>query len=225
MIEVKKDIPREDPSCDDEYTYVETPTPVPRKPVNRGKSDPNLERPLPSIPTSSVKEPPALKSRGPLPPVPKVQSMYRRRPYENTELQKCTDAPVVQDDEYTDTHAEDNDDQEDYTDLCELEVYGDDVTSSGNSVGTTSTSSKNESSENEDRKSHEHDISDKSIVDITNILYKLNLSKYSEKFTEDMVDGMTLTAFTADELKKEYGMRHAEAVRLMNYVRRGHIPQ
>jgi hypothetical protein len=99
------------------------------------------------------------------------------------------------------------------------------VTSSGNSVGTTSTSSKNESSENEERKSHEHDVSDKSIVDITNILDKLNLSKYSEKFTEDMVDGMTLTGFTADELKNEYGMRHAEAVRLMNYVRRGHIPQ
>ena len=222
MIEVKKDIPREEPSCDDEYTYVETPTPVPRKPVNSGKSDPNLERPLPGIPTSPDKIIPTSKSRGPLPPVPNTKTMYRQRSYENTKLQKCTDAPVVQDDKNTDAQEGDSDDQEDYT---ELEAYGDDVTSSGNSVGTTSTSSKNESSENEDRKSHEHDVSDKSIVDITNILDKLNLSKYSEKFTEDMVDGMTLTEFTADELKNEYGMRHAEAVRLMNYVRRGHIPQ
>jgi hypothetical protein len=102
-------------------TYVETPTPVPRKPVNSGKSDPNLERPLPGIPTSPDKIIPTSKSRGPLPPVPNTKTMYRQRSYENTKLQKCTDAPVVQDDKNTDAQEGDSDDQEDYT---ELEAYG-----------------------------------------------------------------------------------------------------
>jgi hypothetical protein len=47
--------------------------------------------------------------------------MYRQRSYENTKLQKCTDAPVVQDDKNTDAQEGDSDDQEDYT---ELEAYG-----------------------------------------------------------------------------------------------------
>lgn len=221
VIEVKEKTPEVESDHDSgqEYDYVEPPMPKPRKVTNDGKQTTTLGRPLPSVPSTSGKAIPNLPPRGPL-PIPTNQQPLKEpekkhRPYENQKVNQCTVSPIVKKDDDA---------------IYEPEEYGQVCNATDSQDDTVDLASKVREKCDEvhilkEQNSSDHDVSTKSISDIIEILNLLKLDKYSEMFQSDMVDGMTLEKFSEDALKQEYGMRHAEAVRLMNYVRSGHVPK
>ncbi|XP_071143066.1 uncharacterized protein [Mytilus edulis] len=68
-------------------------------------------------------------------------------------------------------------------------------------------------------------VSEKSVHDIQEILKTLNLSKYCKTFKKNLIDGTVLQELDEQSLKKDFKFMHVEAVRLMKYVRAGHIPK
>ncbi|CAC5383733.1 unnamed protein product [Mytilus coruscus] len=68
-------------------------------------------------------------------------------------------------------------------------------------------------------------VSVKSVHDIQEILKTLNLSKYCKTFKKNLIDGTVLQELDEGSLKKDFKFMHVEAVRLMKYVRAGHIPK
>lgn len=68
-------------------------------------------------------------------------------------------------------------------------------------------------------------VSGKSIKELGEILEKLRLGKYLEKFAEDLIDGEIVQDLTADDLKSDYQFTKTEAIRLRKYIEQGHIPQ
>ena len=68
-------------------------------------------------------------------------------------------------------------------------------------------------------------VSEKSVHDIQKILKTLNLSKYCKTFKKNLIDGTVLQELDEQSLKKDFKFMHVEAVRLMKYVRAGHIPK
>ncbi|CAC5418986.1 unnamed protein product [Mytilus coruscus] len=220
IIEEKKEAPKPDPEEDsgEDYDYIEPPMPAPRKQSSSEEKPKttSVGRPLPNIPNN--KETPSLPPRGPLPAtpsneVPDKKEQKKNRPYENNNVQHVN--PIVK--------CEDNEA------IYEPDIYGDDDYPDGHAVCDMTSPVKSPQVDNtqdvNEFSSDAHDISNKNISDVVEILNKLKLEKYSELFEGDMVDGMTLKNFSEGELKEEYKMRHAEAVRLMNYVRHGHIPK
>lgn len=71
-------------------------------------------------------------------------------------------------------------------------------------------------------KSH---VSDKSVSEIQEILKTLNLAKYCDGFKEQLIDGAVLEDLNEEVLRKDFNFMHVEAVRLMKYVRAGHVPK
>ncbi|XP_052085931.1 uncharacterized protein LOC127723382 [Mytilus californianus] len=220
IIEEKKEAPKPDSDTDsgEDYDYIEPPMPAPRK-QSSSEDKPkttSVGRPLPSIPNN--KETPSLPPRGPLPAtpsneVPDKKEQKKNRPYENNNVQHVN--PIVK--------CDDNEA------IYEPDIYGDDDSLDGHATCDMTSPVKSPHVDNtqdgNEVSTDAHDISNRNISDVVEILNKLKLEKYSELFEGDMVDGMTLKNFSEGELKEEYKMRHAEAVRLMNYVRHGHIPK
>ncbi|XP_076084240.1 uncharacterized protein LOC143055004 [Mytilus galloprovincialis] len=220
IIEEKKEASKTSTDADsgEDYDYIEPPMPAPRKQSSSDEKPKttSVGRPLPNIPND--KETPSLPPRGPLPlppsnEVPDKKEQKKHRPYENNNVQHVN--PIVK--------CEENEA------IYEPDIYGDDDSLDGHAVFDVTSQMKSpkvDNTQNDNEVGNDaHDIGNKNISDVVDILTKLKLEKYSELFEEDMVDGMTLKNFSEGELKEEYKMRHAEAVRLMNYVRHGHIPK
>jgi hypothetical protein len=68
-------------------------------------------------------------------------------------------------------------------------------------------------------------VSDKSVENIQDILKSLNLSKYCDAFQQHLIDGDILENLTEQVLRNDFSFMHVEAVRLMKYVRSGHVPK
>lgn len=68
-------------------------------------------------------------------------------------------------------------------------------------------------------------VSGKSVQNIQDILQSLNLSKYSDVFQKHLIDGCILEDLTEQVLRNDFAFMHVEAVRLMKYVRSGHVPK
>ncbi|XP_062599987.1 uncharacterized protein LOC134261576 [Saccostrea cucullata] len=69
------------------------------------------------------------------------------------------------------------------------------------------------------------DIEEKSIQDIGEVLCRLRLNKYVERFEEEMVDGEILAGLSVEDLQKEFNFSKLEAMRLFKYIEKGHIPK
>ncbi|KAK3104169.1 hypothetical protein FSP39_025005 [Pinctada imbricata] len=68
-------------------------------------------------------------------------------------------------------------------------------------------------------------ISQFSINDVGNVLVELGLDKFVESFRKASIDGYTLTMLTKQILREEFGLKQYEAIKLRNFVRKGHIPK
>jgi len=68
-------------------------------------------------------------------------------------------------------------------------------------------------------------VTDKSVQNIQDILKSLNLSKYCDVFQEHLIDGDILQDLTEQALRNDCSFMHVEAIRLMKYVRTGHVPK
>jgi len=68
-------------------------------------------------------------------------------------------------------------------------------------------------------------VSDKSVQNIQDILKSLNLSKYCDVFRKHLIDGNILEDLSEQSLRNDFSFMHVEAVRLMKYVRAGHVPK
>ena len=68
-------------------------------------------------------------------------------------------------------------------------------------------------------------VSNKSVQNIQNILKSLNLSKYCNVFKKHLIDGHILEDLTEQALRNDCSFMHVEAIRLMKYVRTGHVPK
>ncbi|XP_071141972.1 uncharacterized protein [Mytilus edulis] len=68
-------------------------------------------------------------------------------------------------------------------------------------------------------------VDGKSVQETLGILKKLHLSKYCKEFADQLVDSAVLQELNEEILRKDFNFMHVEAVRLMKYVRSGHIPK
>lgn len=68
------------------------------------------------------------------------------------------------------------------------------------------------------------DLQKMNVADVGVLLQKLKLEKYASVFEKQWIDGAILSELTADILHTDCGMTKLEAVRLMTYVEKGHIP-
>ena len=64
-----------------------------------------------------------------------------------------------------------------------------------------------------------------SIQDVANVLQKLKLEHYIPVFRKQWIDGAILSELNSDILHLECGMKKVEAIRLMAFVQKGHIPE
>ncbi|XP_062584374.1 uncharacterized protein LOC134246113 [Saccostrea cucullata] len=64
-----------------------------------------------------------------------------------------------------------------------------------------------------------------SLTDVGELLKELGLEKYVPVFQEKWIDGAILSELNTDILHQECGMGKIEAVRLMSFVQKGHIPR
>ncbi|KAL3891480.1 hypothetical protein ACJMK2_003742 [Sinanodonta woodiana] len=62
------------------------------------------------------------------------------------------------------------------------------------------------------------------IKDVSEALRFLKLDKYIQRFEDEMVDGRMLRSIDGNFLRDEFKFTRVEALRLMNYVKDGHIP-
>lgn len=68
-------------------------------------------------------------------------------------------------------------------------------------------------------------VSDKTVDEVCEILDVLSLSKYKGAFKEHLVDGVLLEECNEKILTECFKFRPIEALRLMKYVREGHVPK
>ncbi|OWF47032.1 uncharacterized protein LOC110454881 [Mizuhopecten yessoensis] len=71
------------------------------------------------------------------------------------------------------------------------------------------------------RKSLKH----KSVSDIKKCMLELKLQRYANRFEEELIDGPMFVDLTEDILKEEFKMSKLEIVRLLMFIRTGHIPR
>ncbi|VDI22689.1 Hypothetical predicted protein [Mytilus galloprovincialis] len=146
-----------------------------------------------------------------LPPRPQKYSAEKRpplpaRPYDSL-------SAVVEDQNYRVMHADESlnlESSDNYMYISETCVSDSDYNSSTNSWSAGSSKSF---------------VTEKSVQEILGILKTLNLSKYCKEFADQLVDGAVLQELNEEILRKDFKFMHVEAVRLMKYVRSGHIPK
>ncbi|OPL21276.1 hypothetical protein AM593_06587, partial [Mytilus galloprovincialis] len=145
-----------------------------------------------------------------LPPRPQKYSAEKRpplpaRPYDSL-------SAVVEDQNYRVMHADESlnlESPDNYMYISETCGSDSDYCSSTSSWSTGSS---------------ESFVTEKSVQEILGILKTLNLSKYCKDFADRLVDGAVLQELNIEILRKDFNFMHVEAVRLMKYVRSGHIP-
>ncbi|XP_076084566.1 uncharacterized protein LOC143055312 isoform X2 [Mytilus galloprovincialis] len=69
------------------------------------------------------------------------------------------------------------------------------------------------------------DVASLTIEDVSEWLRKLKLEKYSDVFEENQVDGCILLSIDEDMLKEDFHMSRFEVMKLMKFVRNGHVPR
>ncbi|XP_062617796.1 uncharacterized protein LOC134279416 [Saccostrea cucullata] len=67
-------------------------------------------------------------------------------------------------------------------------------------------------------------VSGKTIKELGEILMKLKLDKYVERFSEDLIDGEIIQDLTVQDLKEDYNFTKTEALRLRKFIELGHVP-
>lgn len=68
-------------------------------------------------------------------------------------------------------------------------------------------------------------ISDMSVEDIQSLLGALNLTKYKKDFRKHLIDGAMLEGLEETILREDFKFKHVEVIRLMKYIREGHMPK
>ena len=63
-----------------------------------------------------------------------------------------------------------------------------------------------------------------SIEEIGDVLRRLHLAKHVQNFADEKVDSIILNDFDEDVLKEDFGFTRLETIRLMKYIKTGHIP-
>ena len=63
-----------------------------------------------------------------------------------------------------------------------------------------------------------------SIEEIGEVLQRLHLEKHVQSFANEKVDSIILNDFDDDVLKEDFGFTRLETIRLMKYIKTGHIP-
>ena len=63
-----------------------------------------------------------------------------------------------------------------------------------------------------------------SIEEIGEVLRRLHLEKHVQSFADEKVDSIILNDFDGDVLKEDFGFTRLETIRLMKYIKTGHIP-
>jgi len=165
-------------------------------------------------------------------PIPHKTVSKPKQSYENTDLCKPkTKAvelpkpstpiePDIPEDEYIYGPETDDNGDDVYEELNEEflpSVIEPHISSRGGSDGARSNESSVEST-------HRVWLDDLSVSGVGEILKKLKLGNYVHKFADDMVSGSIVGEFDEDLLKEEYNLRKIEVIRLMKFIRTGHIP-
>ncbi|KAL4218084.1 hypothetical protein ACF0H5_022821 [Mactra antiquata] len=68
------------------------------------------------------------------------------------------------------------------------------------------------------------DVSKLTIDEVSVCMNRLGLGQYEKAFRDEMVDGALLNLLDKDMLREDFGMKGVEAIRLMKFVKDGHIP-
>ncbi|XP_061178681.1 uncharacterized protein LOC133187340 [Saccostrea echinata] len=67
-------------------------------------------------------------------------------------------------------------------------------------------------------------VSGKTIKELGEILIKLKLGKFVDRFSEDLIDGEIVQDLTVKDLKEDYSFTKTEAIRLRKFIELGHVP-
>lgn len=68
-------------------------------------------------------------------------------------------------------------------------------------------------------------VSDLTIVQIGEVLEKLQLEKYVGLFKDNMIDGTILQELEKDDLVQDFKFTNVEAIRLLKFIKTGHVPR
>ncbi|XP_060557350.1 uncharacterized protein LOC132717804 [Ruditapes philippinarum] len=68
------------------------------------------------------------------------------------------------------------------------------------------------------------DVKKLSIDEVVEYLKKLNLGKYADTFKTEQIDGRLLIQLDKDMLKEDFDMKGVEALRLVTFAKKGHVP-
>lgn len=68
------------------------------------------------------------------------------------------------------------------------------------------------------------DLSHLKVMEVKCVLELLGLEKFIPLFQKEKVDGLILNSLTEEILTKEFNMRRIESLRLLHYIKSGHIP-
>ena len=82
-----------------------------------------------------------------------------------------------------------------------------------------------EFSEEKSHSSASDEVTKLSIKDLGKIMKQLHLDKHVKKFSKDGIDGVIVSQLTTDDLKSDFHFTNVEALKLMTYVKTGHIPK
>ena len=69
------------------------------------------------------------------------------------------------------------------------------------------------------------DIDSLSIKDLGEYLHILNIGQYAERLADAQIDGILLRELDEQILNEEFGFKRFEAIKLMKFARRGHLPK
>jgi hypothetical protein len=69
------------------------------------------------------------------------------------------------------------------------------------------------------------DIDSLSIQDLGEYLHILNIGQYAERLADAQIDGILLRELDEQILDEEFGFKRFEAIKLMKFARRGHLPK
>ena len=70
-----------------------------------------------------------------------------------------------------------------------------------------------------------NDVGDLTVAELGERLKLLKMNKYVKKFEKEGIDGSILVEMDETILKKEFGFKEFEAIKLRKFVQSGHIPR
>ncbi|XP_052761775.1 uncharacterized protein LOC128204398 [Mya arenaria] len=69
------------------------------------------------------------------------------------------------------------------------------------------------------------DVKKLKISEVCAYLKVLRLENYADVFQNNLIDGMTLSTLSSEDIQQEFQMKPLEAMRLTNFAHRGHVPK